>query len=99
MEIISWEELQEWTAAGRDFMLIDVREPFERELFHIGGQHIPLATLAANRASIPMDTDVVVYCQKGIRSAIGIQKLEALGYTRLYNLTGGVQHIMAVRQA
>jgi adenylyltransferase/sulfurtransferase len=40
---------------------------------------------------IPSDQPVVVYCKKGIRSQIAIQRLEEkLGLTNLINLKGGM---------
>jgi rhodanese-related sulfurtransferase len=49
-----------------------------------------MGDLAARANEIPRDTDVVLYCEKGIRSVIAIQRLEAAGYTNLANLTGGM---------
>lgn len=74
-------------------MLIDVREVFEHEHFNIGGINIPLGQLSNELQSLPLDTDIVVYCAKGIRSVIAIQKLEAKGYQKLYNLSGGVHSL------
>jgi len=33
----------------------------------------------------------VLYCEKGIRSSIAIQRLEASGFNNLYNLAGGMK--------
>ena len=63
----------------------------ERQGGHIGGMHLPMGELAQRMAEIPHDTDIVVYCEKGIRSVIALQRLELAGYTRLYNLTGGMR--------
>lgn len=91
MKIISSHELKEWMDAKRPFILIDVREDWERELFNIGGIHIPMSELPERRAEIPQQEDVVLYCEKGIRSSIIIQRLENMGYSNLYNLTGGMK--------
>lgn len=73
-------------------MLIDVREDFERQLFNIGGLHIPMQQVFERVAEIPVDMPVVVYCQKGIRSSIVIQRLgDRFGYDNLINLKGGMQ--------
>ena len=32
------------------------------------------------------DTDVLVYCRSGYRSNIAAQKLEQLGYTKIYDI-------------
>jgi hydroxyacylglutathione hydrolase len=40
---------------------------------------------------VPKDKEVVIYCEKGIRSVIVIQRLENMGYTNLINLSGGMK--------
>jgi rhodanese-related sulfurtransferase len=84
-------ELQEWKESGKDFLLIDVREEWEREAYNIGGLHIPMGELMGRINEIPKDKDVVLYCEKGIRSVIAIQRLEASGFHNLFNLAGGVK--------
>jgi rhodanese-related sulfurtransferase len=72
--------------------LFDVREPHEHEAFHLGGQLIPLDEVISNAQQIPKDQLVVIYCKKGIRSQLAIQRLEQkFGHTNLVNLTGGVE--------
>ena len=74
-----------------DIILIDVREPWEHELFHIGGLLIPMNTVFENTDKIPADKPVIIYCQKGIRSALVIQRLQQkFNYTNLINLAGGM---------
>jgi len=86
---ISVIELQQKINNLDDFILIDVRESFEREHFNIGGLHIPMQTVFERVDEIPKDKNVVLYCQKGIRSMIVIQRLsEKFGYQNLINLQG-----------
>lgn len=88
---ISVIELQQNIDHHEDFILIDVRESFEREHFNIGGLHIPMQTVFERIGDIPKDKNVVLYCQKGIRSMIVIQRLsERFGYQNLINLQGGM---------
>ena len=88
---ISVFELQQKINNQDDFILIDVRESFERELFNIGGLHIPMQTVFERIDEIPKDKNVVLYCQKGIRSMIIIQRLsERFDYQNLINLQGGM---------
>jgi rhodanese-related sulfurtransferase len=90
MKKISPAELKEWMQQDKDFLLLDVRELFERDAFNIGGMHIPLNEVIKRRQEIPDDNTVIVYCEKGIRSAIVIERLEGMGYNNLYNLSGGM---------
>jgi rhodanese-related sulfurtransferase len=83
-------QLKHWLDIGHEFVLIDLREPWEHDTYNIGGVLIPMGELATRANEIPRDTDVVLYCEKGIRSVIAIQRLEAVGYTNLTNLTGGM---------
>lgn len=91
MQQVSPQQLKEWIASGKQFELVDVREQWERELFNIGGLHIPMGELAAHINEIPRDKDVVLYCEKGIRSVIAIQRLEQAGFHNLLNLAGGMK--------
>ena len=88
---ITPKELHAWIAAGKDFLLIDIREDWEHEAFNIGGMHIPMGEIPAHLKEIPKDKDVVMYCEKGIRSTITIQRLEQFGYNNIYNLSGGMK--------
>ena len=75
-----------------DFLLIDVREPEEHEAFNIGGLLIPLNTIFEKNSLIPKEKTVILYCQKGIRSMLAIQRLQQkFNYTNLLNLSGGMQ--------
>src|ERR1043165_1274753 len=91
MNQISPSELQEWQAADEELLLVDVREPFEHEHYNIGGQLIPLGELMAHALELPREKRIVVYCEKGVRSMIAIQRLQQLGFDNLYNLTGGMK--------
>ena len=88
---ISAQELRGWQTSGKTFQLIDVREPREHEAAHLGGELIPLATVAQQAHRIAKDRPVVVYCHSGLRSARAIRELEAkFGFDNLYNLKGGI---------
>ncbi len=93
MHQISFEELKIWQSEERDFLLIDVREPFEHEHFNIGGQNIPLAEIASKSKAFSKEKNLVIYCAKGIRSVIAIQKLADKGFENLYNLSGGIDKV------
>ncbi len=89
MNQVTPSELKHWIVQGKDFLLIDIRETWEREAFNIGGTHIPMGALLASLNRIPKDKDVVLYCEKGIRSVLAIQRLETLDFHNLINLSGG----------
>jgi len=88
---VTAKELYDWQVTGEPFQLIDVREPHEYAIVNIGGELIPLATVADHAGEIDRDRKVVVHCKVGGRSAKAIRELEEkFGYTNLYNLKGGI---------
>jgi adenylyltransferase/sulfurtransferase len=90
MKSITPTELKAWMDEQKQFILIDVLENFERDIFNIGGLHIPLNDVLERRNEFDHEIPVIVYCEKGIRSGIVVQRLEAFGFTNLYNLSGGM---------
>jgi rhodanese-related sulfurtransferase len=91
MKSISAAQLKEWMDLNKEFMLVDVREGYEREYYNIGGIHIPLGEVMERKEELSKEKPVVVYCEKGIRSGIVIQRLESLGFQNLINLSGGMK--------
>jgi rhodanese-related sulfurtransferase len=88
---INSSALKDKIAAKEDFILVDVRESSEHDDFNIGGLLIPMNTVFENLDKIPKDKPVIIYCARGIRSGIVIQRLqEKFGYTNLMNLAGGL---------
>lgn len=70
---------------------VDVREPDEYAAAHIpGAVLLPLDQVTALAGQRIPDKDAawLVYCRTGRRSAEAVKKLEALGYTQLYDLGG-----------
>ena len=73
--------------------LLDVREPDEHALVALPNSTlIPLGQLLERADEIEdwKNEDIVVYCHHGIRSAHAIAQLGTLGFTKLHNLTGGI---------
>ena len=91
MNQLTPQQLKEWMHSGKDFLLVDIREGWEREAYNIGGIHIPLGELMSRSKELPSGKEVVLYCEKGISSVIAIQRLEERGMDNLFNLTGGMK--------
>jgi adenylyltransferase/sulfurtransferase len=88
---ITVHELHQWRQSGKDFQLIDVREEYEFEIANLGGELIPLSTIAGQVDRIRPDGDVVLYCRSGRRSAQAVEILrQRYGFDNLYNLRGGI---------
>ncbi len=72
-------------------VLLDVREPFERELATIEpSRHIPMREVPGRIGELPKDREIVVYCHGGTRSAMVAAFLEAHGFLSVANLRGGI---------
>ena len=75
----------------RGVRLIDVRSPMEVASGAIpGATNIPLHLLPTSLQHIPDDSDVVVYCRTGARSAQACAYLTSLGKSNVYNMRGGI---------
>jgi len=72
-------------------LLVDVRTLEEFEIAHLpNAQWIPGEELADRAAEIASASEVVVYCKSGGRSSRAARLLRELGFTRVRNLTGGI---------
>jgi peroxiredoxin family protein/rhodanese-related sulfurtransferase/TusA-related sulfurtransferase len=71
-------------------LLLDVREPAERELGTIpGSAFIPLGELRSRLQELPRDRQIVVFCKVGLRGYIAERILRQNGFDAC-NLSGGI---------
>lgn len=74
-------------------IIVDVREDDEWKAQHIAGAiHIPLAQVESrlNELTQYKDSTVIMQCRSGKRSAKAAGTLQAAGFTKVYNLDGGI---------
>ncbi len=74
-------------------LVLDVREDAEFAAGHISAaRHIPLSQLASRVTELQkwMDKPVIVNCQSDMRSASACSLLRGSGFTRVFNLGGGL---------
>ncbi|MGQ9684862.1 MAG: rhodanese-like domain-containing protein [Thiobacillaceae bacterium] len=93
MQHIRPAELKAWlTDPQREKpLLLDVREPWEFERCHIDGAlSVPMNGIPARLDELPRDREIVVICHHGVRSFHVARFLDHNGFTRIINLTGGV---------
>ena len=74
--------------AGKDYFLLDVREPHEFQIAQIGGHLIPLGDLQNRASELPGDREIVVHCKSGGRSQKAAEFLDKAGY-KVQNRAGG----------
>ena len=72
-------------------LLLDVREPWEFEICHIGKSiNIPMSQIPAQQQQFENADEIVVICHHGVRSRHVIQFLQHQAIKNLINLEGGV---------
>lgn len=74
-------------------LLVDVREPDEHQQGVIpAAVPIPRGQLEGRieALAVSSDTEIVVYCAGGSRSALAVGTLQAMGYQRVASLQGGI---------
>jgi molybdopterin/thiamine biosynthesis adenylyltransferase/rhodanese-related sulfurtransferase len=85
--VISAEEL----AAG-NFELIDVRTIHERDLFDIGGKHIPIEEIEENLDYFGDEITRVLYCTTGKRSGEAVKIIkQKYPLAKVFSLEGGLK--------
>lgn len=74
----------------QDYSLLDVRQPWEYEEFHLpGATLIPLPELPERIDELNSDNPVLAYCRSGGRSMAASRILALEGMGPIYNLVGG----------
>jgi len=76
-----------------DFVLVDIREPWERDIVAIDGSAlVPMAELLTDEARTVMEPDdrVILYCHHGTRSEYARGVLRDNGWSNVTHLAGGV---------
>ena len=88
---ITVHQLKERLDRGDDFVLIDVREPHEHAICNLPQSTlIPLGTLPGKLATLDPSKEYVVHCKMGGRSAQAVDLLRKSGFSRVYNVAGGI---------
>jgi hydroxyacylglutathione hydrolase len=87
----------DWQGADRAVeedgaILLDVRGQTEWDEGHIeGAVHIHLGRLRERAGELDRSRPVVLYCRSGNRSAIGASVLQAMGFSDVRNVEGGIR--------
>ncbi len=85
------EELKKKKDTGDDFTLLDVRDPHEVHISKIENSTlIPLDDLPGRLDELDKESEIVVMCRSGARSAKACELLEKNGFGNTSNLKGGV---------
>jgi rhodanese-related sulfurtransferase len=89
---ISAGQVKALQKGGGEFLLLDVREPWEFETARIeGARNIPMGDIPT-RANQELDPDahIVVVCHHGVRSLTVTNWLRQQGFENVQSMRGGV---------
>jgi rhodanese-related sulfurtransferase len=89
---VSVAETQERMRNNPNTRLVDVREDKEWEAGHAAGAiHLGKGIIERDiEATVPdKDTELLLYCGGGYRSALAADVLQQMGYTNVYSMAGG----------
>lgn len=84
------QELQQLRQQHAPFLLLDVREPAEYAICNLGGTLIPLGELPTRHQELDKDQTIIVHCHFGGRSQQAVDFLLRQGFTKVRNLSGGI---------
>lgn len=88
---ISAAEVKRRMEAGEHLHLIDVREDEEFASGRIPGSRlVPLSRLPLVWREMDPDQEMILICRSGNRSRQACEYLSLKGFTRLYNMEGGL---------
>ena len=88
------EEVKSKLDRGEKFLLVDVREESEFAKDHLPGAiHLGKGVIERDIESrVPdLNTQMVLYCGGGFRSAMAADNLQKKGYTNVFSMDGGVR--------
>lgn len=76
----------------KDFTLINVHVPYDGEIEQTDA-FIPYDAIQTGSAGLPADKSakIVVYCQTGRMSRIAAERLASLGFSNVYDVSGGME--------
>ncbi|MHB1608983.1 MAG: rhodanese-like domain-containing protein [Acidiferrobacter thiooxydans] len=92
MREIAVQDLHARLKAGETLVLLDVREPWERNLCALPNSlHAPMQQVPTAINSLNPEDEVIVYCHTGVRSFHVGKFLEHNGFKNVANLCGGIE--------
>ena len=73
-----------------NFLLLDVREPYEAQIAQIGGKLIPQNDVPNRLGELNREQEILVHCRSGARSQKIAELLKANGFQKVSNVAGGI---------
>lgn len=91
-ERVSVSEVKAKLDAGWEPYVLDVRKPHEAQIVKLAfaDRLQPHESVLDIVADLPKDRDILIHCKMGGRSAAAAEALAKAGFTRLFNMDGGI---------
>ena len=92
-QTVTAQEFEDLLKTPAQKVLLDVRTPEEYAMNHIPGSNnlnVNASDFEAQVKTIDKNSEIFVYCKSGSRSADAATILNQLGFTKVYNLDGGI---------
>lgn len=84
-------ELKKRLKGPREFILLDVRQPWENETVALPDSVLfPLNQLAIEKPPYPEHKEIIAYCHHGVRSVTAVELLKRHGFKNVKHLVGGI---------
>lgn len=88
---VNTEQLQAKVEGGEKVTVVDVREPWEFNEGHVQGSVLrPLGQISSWVNELDKDAEIYLICRTGSRSTMACQFLQAQGFDKVYNVSGGI---------
>jgi rhodanese-related sulfurtransferase len=94
------KKMLEWVENGESEpkQIIDVRELFEWEYYHLEGSTlIPMNEIPSRMSELDDTRPIYIVCAHGVRSVAVCNYLEEQGYSNLRNVSGGMAAIASIK--
>jgi adenylyltransferase/sulfurtransferase len=92
--VISVKDLKKRIDRKEDFLLLDVREPEEYAIAKLpSAKLIPLGKITERAKELEdhKDKEIIIHCHHGARSLQACMTLKTLGFSKVANVTGGIE--------
>ena len=73
-----------------NFLLLDVREPYEFQIAQIGGKLMPQNDVPNRLSELDPAQEIIVHCRSGARSQKIAELLKQNGFQKVSNVAGGI---------
>jgi len=84
-------DLKKRLEGPRNFILLDVRQPWENQKVALPDSVLfPLNQLAIEKPDFPEDHEIIAYCHHGVRSKTAVELLKRYGFKNVKHLAGGI---------